>query len=96
MARKLAALAVLACALLALAPEAFAQYRGGLGPPESATERGSAINELYWIVTTLIVFVFVLVEAALLRHAVHEHLERFRDVGRQRDDPGFGHRNAEA
>ncbi|MBW3592750.1 MAG: cytochrome c oxidase subunit II, partial [Actinobacteria bacterium] len=66
MARKLAALAVFAGVLLALAPEAMAQYRGGVAPPEAATESGEAINQLYWVVTTIAAVVFVLVEAALL------------------------------
>ena len=79
MARKLAAFAVLAGALLALAPEALAQYRGGVAPPESATRSGDAINELYWVVTTIAVIVFVLVEAALLFF-----IFRFR---RRRDAP---------
>jgi cytochrome c oxidase subunit II len=78
-ARKLAALALVAGALLALAPEALAQYRGGVAPPESATDSGSAINQLYWIVTTLAAVVFVLVEAALLFF-----IFRFR---RRRDAP---------
>ena len=79
MARKLAVLALLAGALLALAPEALAQDRGGVAPPESATASGDAINQLYWIVTTIVVVVFVLVEAVLLFF-----IFRFR---RRRDAP---------
>ena len=66
MARPLAALVALACLLLIGAPEALAQYRGGVQPPESVTGSGDAINELYWVVTTAVLVVFVLVEAALL------------------------------
>ena len=79
MARKLAALAALAGALLALAPEALAQYRGGVAPPESATDSGAAINEIYWIVLAACAFVFVAIQAALVFFVL-----RFR---RRRDAP---------
>ncbi len=66
MARKVAVLAVLAAALLALAPDAFGQYRGGIAPPEADTESARAINQIYWVVGAIVLVVFVLVEAALL------------------------------
>ena len=56
----------LACLALAIAPAALAQYRGGVAPPESATDSGEAINEVYWVVFTVCAVVFVLVEAALV------------------------------
>ena len=60
-----AALAVLA---LAAVPVALGQDpgNGGIGPPESATPSGEAINQLYWFVFAICAVVFVAVEAALV------------------------------
>ena len=60
-----AALAVLA---LGAAPVALGQDpgNGGIGPPESATPSGEAINQLYWFVFAICAVVFVAVEAALV------------------------------
>ena len=60
-----AALAVLA---LGAAPVALGQDpgNGGLGPPDSATPSGEAINQLYWFVFAICAVVFVAVETALV------------------------------
>jgi cytochrome c oxidase subunit 2 len=60
-----AALAVLA---LGLVPAALGQSsgNGGIGPPESATPSGEAINQLYWFVFAICAVVFVAVESALV------------------------------
>ena len=79
MARKLAASALLAGALLALPPEALAQYRGGVAPPDSATDTGDAINQIYWVVLAACAVVFVAIQAVLVFF-----LLRFR---RRRDAP---------
>lgn len=39
---------------------------GGIAPPDSATNSGSAINDLYWIVIGVTIAVFLLVEGALV------------------------------
>ncbi len=73
-----AALAVLA---LGAAPVALGQDpgNGGLGPPESATPSGEAINQLYWFVFAICAVVFVAVETALVLFVI-----RFR---RRRSEP---------
>ena len=60
-----AALAVLA---LGTAPVALGQEpgNGGIGPPQSATPSGEAINQLYWFVFAICAVVFVAVETALV------------------------------
>jgi cytochrome c oxidase subunit 2 len=60
-----AALAVLA---LGAAPLAFGQSpgNGGVGPAESTTPSGEAINQLYWFVFAICAVVFVAVESALV------------------------------
>ncbi len=65
MGRKAAVTAVLACLALAL-PSLAAAAPGGIGPPESSTGSGEAINQLYWFVFAICAVVFVAVEAALL------------------------------
>ena len=79
MAPKLAVLALVACAVAVLAPDALAQYRGGVAPPESATDSGDTINQIYWVVLAACAFVFVAVESVLLAFVF-----RFR---RRRDTP---------
>ncbi len=39
---------------------------GGIAPPDSATNSGSAINDLYWIVIGITLAIFLLVEGALV------------------------------
>lgn len=39
---------------------------GGIAPPSSATESGSSINTLYWLIIGITGAVFILVEAALI------------------------------
>ena len=39
---------------------------GGIAPPDSVTESGSSINQLYWIVIGVTVAIFILVEGALV------------------------------
>jgi cytochrome c oxidase subunit II len=60
-----AALAVLA---LGVAPVALGQDagNGGVGPPNSATPSGEAINQLYWFIFAICAVVFVAVESALV------------------------------
>lgn len=58
-------LALIAVAL-ALAPAALAGGNAGFAPPDSATEGGSQINELYWIVIGVLAAIFLLVEGALV------------------------------
>ena len=64
--KRAAALAALACFALAFASTAFAQSRGGVAPPESATDSGDAINQVYWVVFATCAFVFFVVEAVLI------------------------------
>jgi cytochrome c oxidase subunit 2 len=51
---------------LALAEPALADFNGGIAPPDSATDAGSQINEIYWIVIGITAAVFLLVEGALV------------------------------
>jgi cytochrome c oxidase subunit 2 len=73
----LAAAAAVCCAL-AVASTALAS-NGGIAPPDSATDSGSAINSLYWTIFGITAFIFLVVEAALITFIV-----RFR---RRRDTP---------
>ena len=50
---------------LAVAPAALAG-NGGIAPPDSATASGSQINDLWWILMSILITIFVLVEGALL------------------------------
>jgi cytochrome c oxidase subunit II len=70
-----AALAVLA---LGTAPVALGQEpgNGGIGPPQSATPSGEAINQLYWFVFAICAVVFIAVETALVLFVI-----RFRRRG---------------
>jgi cytochrome c oxidase subunit II len=60
--------AALAVLVLGAAPAAFGQDpgNGGVGPPESATPSGEAINQVYWFVFAVCAVVFVAVETALV------------------------------
>ena len=53
---------------LGTAPVALGQQpgNGGIGPPQSATPSGEAINQLYWFVFAICAVVFVAVETALV------------------------------
>ncbi len=75
-----AALAVLA---LGVAPVALGQDagNGGVGPPNSATPSGEAINQLYWFVFAICAVVFVAVESALVLFII-----RFRRRGSTGDE----------
>lgn len=55
---------MLACAV-ALVPTALAG-NGGIAPPDSATDSGSAINDLYWFLFAISAVVFLIVEGALI------------------------------
>ena len=59
----LAALAI--TAILLVVPAAWAG-NGGIAPPDSATESGSTINDLYWLVIGITAAIFILVEGALV------------------------------
>ena len=52
--------------VLAIAGPAWAGGNAGFAPPDSATESGSTINELYWIVIGVLAAVFLIVEGAIL------------------------------
>jgi cytochrome c oxidase subunit 2 len=82
MARKLAlaGAAALGC-VLAAASSALAG-NGGIAPPDSVTDSGSAINRLYWVIFGICALIFILVEAALLLFVF-----RFR---RRKTDPEGG------
>lgn len=75
-----AALAVLA---LGAAPVAFGQEpaNGGLGPPDSATPSGEAINQLYWFVFAICAAVFVAVETALVLFVIRFRRRRSAPEG---------------
>ncbi len=64
MRRRLPVLGFAALLALALAASALAG-NGGIAPPDSATDSGSEINELYWIVMGVLVAIFLIVEGAL-------------------------------
>ena len=64
MRRPLIALALAGLCLL-LAGNAVAG-NGGFAPPDSATESGSSINALYWMIMGITAAVFIVVEAALI------------------------------
>ncbi len=53
---------------------------GGIAPPDSATESGSTINELYWIVIGITAAVFILVEGALVWFIVRFRRRRGADA----------------
>lgn len=57
--------AALGVTLLVAAPAALAG-NGGIAPPESATESGRSINELYWILIAVLGVIFILVEGAII------------------------------
>ena len=60
---------VLAAAVVAatlLAASAAWAGNGGIAPPDSATESGSTINDLYWLVIGITAAIFILVEGALV------------------------------
>ncbi len=57
--------AALGALTLVLAPLAVAG-NGGIAPPDSATESGASINELYWILIAVLGVIFLLVEGALV------------------------------
>jgi cytochrome c oxidase subunit 2 len=52
--------------LCLLAVGGAAAGNGGIAPPRSATESGSSINTLYWMIIGVTGLVFILVEAALI------------------------------
>ena len=54
-----------ALAVLAAASAAYGG-NGGIAPPDSATESGSTINEIYWLVIGITAAIFILVEGALI------------------------------
>jgi cytochrome c oxidase subunit 2 len=60
--------AAIAALALGAAPVALGQDpgNGGIGPPDSATPSGEAINQLYWFVFAICAVVFVAVETALV------------------------------
>lgn len=67
MSRRRLLLAVLLVGVaLALPHAGLAQYNGGIAPPDSATEGGSQINDLYWIVMGVTIAIFLLVEGAIV------------------------------
>jgi cytochrome c oxidase subunit 2 len=53
-------------ALCLLAVGSAVAGNGGIAPPDSATDSGSSINTLYWLIIGVTALVFVLVEAALI------------------------------
>ena len=70
--------AALAVLVLGIAPVALGQDagNGGVGPPNSATPSGEAINQLYWFIFAICAVVFVAVESALVLFII-----RFRRRG---------------
>jgi cytochrome c oxidase subunit 2 len=64
--RPLLLAATCAVLALALAGPALADFNGGIAPPDSATDAGSTINEIYWIVIGITAAVFLLVEGTLV------------------------------
>lgn len=64
--RRLLVAILLAGLVLALPHAGLAQYNGGIAPPDSATESGSQINDLYWIVMGVTIAIFLLVEGAIV------------------------------
>jgi cytochrome c oxidase subunit II len=83
MGRKPAVLAALAVLALGAVPVALGQSpdNGGIGPPDSATPSGEAINQLYWFVFAICAVVFVVVESALVLFII-----RFRRRGSTPED----------
>ncbi len=69
--------------MLGAAPVALGQDpgNGGLGPPESATPSGEAINQLYWFVFAICAVVFVAVETALVLFVIRFRRRRSADAG---------------
>lgn len=49
---------------------------GGIAPPDSATPSGRSINELYWIVMSILIVIFLLVEGALVYFIVRFRRKR--------------------
>ncbi|MCC6223870.1 MAG: cytochrome c oxidase subunit II [Thermoleophilia bacterium] len=64
--RRLIAVALLVGLALAVPQAGLAQYNGGIAPPDSATESGGEINDLYWIVIGVTSAIFLLVEGAIV------------------------------
>jgi cytochrome c oxidase subunit II len=82
--RLLAALSAAALASLALAAAALAQgTRGGFAPIEPQSVNASRIEDVYWFIMAVAVFVLLLVAVPLLVFAV-----RFRSRGRPRTVEG--------
>jgi cytochrome c oxidase subunit 2 len=52
--------------VLVLAPVALAGGNAGFAPPDSATDSGSTINDLWWIIIGILATIFILVEGALV------------------------------
>ena len=63
--RVVLALLVLFAATLLVLPLTFG-LPGGTGPPESVTESGDAINQVYWVVFGMAAVVFLIIEATLI------------------------------
>jgi cytochrome c oxidase subunit 2 len=66
MARKPALVAALLLCSLVVVSAALAGGNGGIAPPDSVTDSGSAINRLYWIIFGICALIFLLVEGALV------------------------------
>ena len=74
---------------LGVAPVALGQGagNGGVGPPESATPSGEAINQLYWFVFAICAVVFVAVETALVLFVIRFRRRRSTRTAQRAADP---------
>jgi cytochrome c oxidase subunit II len=78
--RALAAAVIWGCAL-ALASAALAG-NGGIAPPDSVTDSGSAINRIYWFLFGICAFIFLVVEGALVWFLFRSRRRRSLEHGR--------------
>jgi cytochrome c oxidase subunit 2 len=84
MARKALAAAVLAGFALVLASAALAG-NGGIAPPDSVSDSGSAINRIYWFIFGVCALIFLIVEGVLVWFLFR--FRRRRGVAYDRDAP---------
>ena len=81
MARKALAAAVIWGCALALASAALAG-NGGIAPPDSVTDSGSAINRIYWFLFGICALIFLAVEGALVWFVFRFRRRRSVEYGR--------------
>jgi cytochrome c oxidase subunit 2 len=63
-----------ALAAVVLAPAGWAQ--GGIAPPDSSTDSGDAINQVYWVVFAAAAVVFIVIETALVLFVIRYRRRR--------------------